>query len=289
MVRFTFEDTGERIRRARLDAGLTQAELADRAALSQPSLAQMESGRRHPSPEMLERVLRAADYRPSLPLSEHADAIAAAAARRGLTNVRVFGSTVRGEDGFDSDIDLLVTPSAGSDLMDIALFANDVRQLTGFPADVVADTRDSRGYRARGHPAMTGQRRGSRFQPKARRSSTERAANDRQRFRHELIQIRRRTQAVANSDRAAFAEGSPTYDVASMVIIRFAALLERSEFADFTHLLSADEITAIRTTRNIVAHAGYEGTNDDLFWAAVTIRVPAMIQRLLEDEPALGQ
>ena len=140
MVRFTFEDAGERIRRARLDAGLTQAELADRAALSQPSLAQMESGRRNPSPEMLERVLRAADYRPSLPLAEHADAIAAAAARRGLTNVRVFGSTVRGEDGYDSDIDLLVTPSPNSDLMDIALFANDVQQLTGFPADVMADT-----------------------------------------------------------------------------------------------------------------------------------------------------
>ena len=143
MVRFTYETPGDLIRRARLDAGLTQAELAHRAALSQPSLAQMESGTRSPSPEMLERVLRAADYRPSLPLAERADAINQAAARRGLTNVRVFGSTVRGEDGFDSDIDLLVTPGPDTDLFDIALFADDVQRLTGFRADVVADTSDS--------------------------------------------------------------------------------------------------------------------------------------------------
>lgn len=140
MARFTFESAGEAIRRARADAGLTQAELADRAAISQPSLAQMESGKRNPSPHMLERVLRAADYRPSIPLAQHANAIVEAAARRGLTNVRVFGSTVRGEDGFESDIDLLVTPSASSDLFDIAAFANDVQNLTGFPADVVSDT-----------------------------------------------------------------------------------------------------------------------------------------------------
>lgn len=140
MGRFEFTRAGEVIRRARVDAGLTQTELARRAGLRQPSLAQMESGKRNVSGEMLERVLRAADYRPSLPLAEHADAITAAAARRGLTNVRVFGSTVRGEDGYDSDIDLLVTPGPGADLFDIALFTDEVRHLTGFPVDVIADT-----------------------------------------------------------------------------------------------------------------------------------------------------
>lgn len=144
MGRFELTRAGELIRRARLDAGITQAELARRAGLRQPSLAQMESGTRNVSDEMLERVLRSADYRPSLPLAEHADAITAAAARRGLTNVRVFGSTVRGEDGYDSDIDLLVTPGPGTDLFDIALFTEDVRRLTGFPVDVIADT---------GHPS----------------------------------------------------------------------------------------------------------------------------------------
>ena len=140
MGRFDAAQAGDLIRRARLDAGLTQAELANRAGLRQPSLAQMESRKRNVSGEMLERVLQAADYRPSLPLAELADEISALAARRGLTNVRVFGSTVRGEDGFDSDIDLLVSPGPGADLFDIALFTDEVCRLTGFPVDVVADT-----------------------------------------------------------------------------------------------------------------------------------------------------
>lgn len=139
MGRFDVTRAGELIRRARLDAGFTQAELARRAGLRQPSLAQMESGTRSVSDAMLERVLRAADYRPSLPLAEHAEAIVAAAEQRGLTNVRVFGSTARGEDGYESDIDLLVTAGPTTDLFDLALFTDEVRRLTGFPVDVIAD------------------------------------------------------------------------------------------------------------------------------------------------------
>lgn len=154
MGRFDITHASELIRRARLDAGLTQAELARRSGLRQPSLAQMESGKRNVSDEMLQRVLRSADYRPSLPLAEHADAITAAAARRGLTNVRVFGSTVRGEDGYDSDIDLLVTPSSGTDLFDIALFADEVRHLTGFPVDVIADSSRSPALRRAAREAL---------------------------------------------------------------------------------------------------------------------------------------
>lgn len=136
-------NAGDLIRRARLDAGLTQSELARRSGVSQPSLAQMESGTRTASDDMLERVLRAADYRPSLPLAAFADEITALAALRGIARVRVFGSTVRGEDHFDSDIDLLVSPGPGADLFDLALFSDDVRALTGFPVDVVADTGES--------------------------------------------------------------------------------------------------------------------------------------------------
>lgn len=139
MARFHVENPGALIRSARLDAGLTQSELADCAGLRQPSLAQMESGVRNVSDEMLERVLKAADYRPSIALAQHFDQILTAAAKRGLRNVRVFGSVARGEDGFDSDIDLLVTPDAGVDLFDLALFIDDVQRLTGFPVDAVVD------------------------------------------------------------------------------------------------------------------------------------------------------
>ncbi len=139
MGRFTTTDAGELIRRARRDAGLTQKELSRRAAVSQPSLAQIEKGVRVASDDMLERILRAADYRPSLPLAAFADQITALAAARGLSNVRVFGSTVRGEDHFDSDIDLVVAADPSVDLFDLALFGDEVRALTGFPVDVVTD------------------------------------------------------------------------------------------------------------------------------------------------------
>lgn len=141
MARFNTDAAPELIRAARLDAGLTQTQLAERAGLRQPSLAQMESGRRPVSSEMLERVLHAADYRPSIPLAAHADEIIASARAHRLSNPRVFGSAVRGEDTFDSDIDLLVTPEPGTDLFDVALFVIEVEGLTGFPVEVVADTK----------------------------------------------------------------------------------------------------------------------------------------------------
>ena len=139
MGRFRCDDAPALIRAARADAGLTQLELARRAGLRQSSLAQMESGTRTVSARMLERVLRAADYRPSVPLAAHADEIRERALAHGLGNIRVFGSAVRGEDGFDSDIDLVVTPSAGTDLFDLALFIREVEELTGFPTDAVSD------------------------------------------------------------------------------------------------------------------------------------------------------
>ena len=67
-----------------------------------------------------------------------------------------------------------------------------------------------------------------------------------------------------------------------MVIIRLASLTERSEFEPWAQVLSQDEIAAIRTIRNITAHAGYAVMNDDLFWEAVTVLVPEIVERLLE-------
>ena len=84
-------------------------------------------------------LIRAADYRPSVPLTAHADEIRERALAHGLGNIRVFGSAVRGEDGFDSDIDLVVTPSAEIDLFDLALFVREVEELTGLPTDAVSD------------------------------------------------------------------------------------------------------------------------------------------------------
>lgn len=121
-----------------------------------------------------------------------------------------------------------------------------------------------------------------RFSPRPRRTAPAGSRHDTENALTELRAILRRTEIVRDAGRAAFADGQPAYDVASMVIIRLASLLERPEL-DMAHgPLSEDEVAAIRTTRNIVAHAGYRGMNDDLFWAAVTVRVPDIVRRLLE-------
>lgn len=118
------------------------------------------------------------------------------------------------------------------------------------------------------------------FEPRPRRGR-EPSPHDQANIRRELGRILERTRVVAASDRAAFTEGTAAYDVASMAVIRLAGIFERPEAAHLAARLTDDERQAIRTTRNIVAHAGYQGMNDDLFWLAITERVPAIVSRLL--------
>lgn len=141
MGRFRTDNPGTLIRDARLDLGITQTELAGRAELPASTIAEMESGALSVSPDMLEHVLKAADYRPNLALKRCYAEIRQEAARRSLSNLRIFGSVARGDDGFDSDIDLLVTPGEGTTAFDIANFVDRVRRITGFPAEVIVDTK----------------------------------------------------------------------------------------------------------------------------------------------------
>ncbi|WP_374116073.1 MULTISPECIES: helix-turn-helix domain-containing protein [unclassified Curtobacterium] len=69
------------IRRARLDIGMSRDDLARSAYVQSAVISAYESGRAHPSPESLERILRAARLRPSIPLTLYADAIREAAER----------------------------------------------------------------------------------------------------------------------------------------------------------------------------------------------------------------
>ncbi|VEG75735.1 Uncharacterised protein [Actinomyces slackii] len=52
--------------------------------------------------------------------------------------------------------------------------------------------------------------------------------------------------------------------------------------------MTEQECAAIRTTRNIAAHAGYRDMNDDLFWLAVTQRLPGILQRLSKALDSVG-
>ena len=62
------------------------------------------------------------------------------AAQHGATNVRVFGSVVRGEAGAGSDIDFLVDMEPKRSLLDIATLKLDLQDLLGCQVDVVTES-----------------------------------------------------------------------------------------------------------------------------------------------------
>lgn len=53
------------------------------------------------------------------------------ASRHGVRNVRLFGSTVRGEDRPDSDLDFLVDVESGRTLLDVIALEQDLEELLG--------------------------------------------------------------------------------------------------------------------------------------------------------------
>ncbi|BDA63560.1 helix-turn-helix domain-containing protein [Actinomyces capricornis] len=137
MARFRVEDAPALVRAVHIDAGL-QAELAGRAGVAQPSIAQIERGRRTVSPEMLGHILEVADYRPLLALKVLAERIREIAGIHGLENLRVFGPALTGSDGYRSDIGPFFTPHEGVDLFDAALFSQEAEELTRFSGDAVS-------------------------------------------------------------------------------------------------------------------------------------------------------
>ena len=127
------------VREAREDSGLTQRALAEAVGLRQSNIAAIESGKRAVSDELLERILAAADYRPSLALSRNAEQIIQIGSDLGVRDIRVFGSVARGDDHHASDIDLLVSLQPGVAGFELGAFSSLVEELTGFPVDVVVD------------------------------------------------------------------------------------------------------------------------------------------------------
>ncbi|MPY82404.1 MAG: hypothetical protein GEV00_03605 [Actinophytocola sp.] len=111
------------------DDGLTQAEIATAIGRSQPEVSR------------LIRIYRARRFRPRSPLGallhQYREQIVALAQAHKATNVRVFGSVLRGEDGEDSDVDLLVDLEPGADLMDLVSLDADLAALLKRRVDVV--------------------------------------------------------------------------------------------------------------------------------------------------------
>jgi hypothetical protein len=80
--------------------------------------------------DVLERIEELTDIR------EDVRRIAAA---HGATNVRLFGSTGRGEQDAFSDLDLLVDMAEGRTLFDLIALSNDLQERLGVQVDVVTE------------------------------------------------------------------------------------------------------------------------------------------------------
>lgn len=147
--------TGRLLREARISAQLSQTDVARRAQVAQSVISAYESGRREPSVSTLKRLVlatghrlildveRSGDYPAGLPdtplgrrLRQRRRSILACAALHGASNVRVFGSTARGEDRPDSDVDLLVDLDEGTGLFALEALRRELSEILGVPVDV---------------------------------------------------------------------------------------------------------------------------------------------------------
>lgn len=147
------------LRQARLDANLSQVDLAARAGTSQSALARYETGATLPTLPTLERLLAACGRRLEIQtpparrpgsassvrsqLGPQADKLRRqrrrllnAAERHGVGHLRAFGSLARGEATADSDIDLLVDLKPGHTLLDLAAFRREAGEILNLPVDV---------------------------------------------------------------------------------------------------------------------------------------------------------
>ena len=73
------------------------------------------------------------------PWKHKRESILRLAAEHGAHNVRVFGSAARGDQGADSDLDLLVDMEEGRSLLDLTGLWLDLEELLGGRIDVVTD------------------------------------------------------------------------------------------------------------------------------------------------------
>jgi predicted nucleotidyltransferase/DNA-binding XRE family transcriptional regulator len=146
---------GALLRRARADAGLSQAELAARAGVTQSVISAYESGHRQPALPTLAALVEAAGCdlvvdvrrqprrlgRLSGPVGRRVrrkrrDLVATAAAH-GVTNLRVFGSVARGQDRLDSDVDLLADLPPGMGLFGLGRVQAELEAILGSQVDLV--------------------------------------------------------------------------------------------------------------------------------------------------------
>jgi predicted nucleotidyltransferase/DNA-binding XRE family transcriptional regulator len=152
------DSAGTLVRDARRRAGMTQAQLAHRAGITQSVVSAYESNRREPSLPVLLRLIAATGHALegtlvaagqgtvatlSGPLGrrvvQHRTRIQAIAASYGAGHVRVFGSVARGTEHRDSDVDLLMDLPDDMGLFTLGRLRRDLEDLLGAQVDVVPE------------------------------------------------------------------------------------------------------------------------------------------------------
>lgn len=153
----TTELAGEVLRAARTAAGLSQADLAGRAGITQSVISVYESGRRQPSVPTLAALVAATgheldlSYRtPKQGLARLTGPVGRRLRRRraellriaqehGVRVLGVFGSVARGEDGLDSDIDLLVEFPEEMGILGLGRLRRELEDLLACAVDLVPE------------------------------------------------------------------------------------------------------------------------------------------------------
>jgi uncharacterized protein len=79
------------------------------------------------------------EMKPNKILQNNRETILQVAAQHGARNVQVFGSIVRGEAQFDSDLALLVKLDPGRSLIDLIAIKQDLEDLLGREVDVITE------------------------------------------------------------------------------------------------------------------------------------------------------
>lgn len=75
--------------------------------------------------------------RPSTALENNRQAIVQIVESHNARNPRVFGSVVHGTDRDDSDLDILIDPTADTSLFDIGAIRRELKSLLGIEVDVL--------------------------------------------------------------------------------------------------------------------------------------------------------
>ena len=133
------------LRQARQEAGLTHTALSRLADIPQSVISDYERGRREPGVSALIALLRAVGFTlKAVPepatlrsVRRHAKELTDSFAELGASNISVFGSVARGDDGTDSDIDLLVDLDPSVGLFNLMRMGTLAEELLGRAVDVV--------------------------------------------------------------------------------------------------------------------------------------------------------